>query len=61
MCLKKYFVDILFGGYDVKYERFVLWSELYKKMISIFIWFVCKSFFCIDLYFVIDVCMFFIV
>lgn len=31
MCLKKYFVDILFGGYDVKYERFVLWSELYKK------------------------------
>lgn len=58
---KKYFADILFGGYDVKYERFVLWSELHKKMIPIFIWSACKSLLCTDLYFVTDICMFFIV
>lgn len=57
-CSETYFADILFGGYDVKYERFVLWSELRQKMILIFLLSACKSPFCTDLNFVTDVCMF---
>lgn len=57
-CSETYFADILFGGYDVKSERFVLWSELRQKMILIFLLSACKSPLCTDLYFVTDVCMF---